>query len=69
MFSMDSYGLRSPRFPIDLRAANSFIYVLTPNDIGVVDASTMAVNADGDGLTVTREGQPMHFERRADSAG
>lgn len=66
MFSMDSYGLRSPRFPIDLRAANSFIYVLTPNDIGVVDASTMAVNADRDGLTVTREGQPMHFKPRAD---
>jgi hypothetical protein len=63
-FSMDSYGLRSPRFPIDLRAANALTYVLTPNDIGMVDTSTMTVAADRDGLTVTRKGQSMRFERR-----
>ena len=62
-FSMDSYGLRSRRFPIDLRTANALTYVLTPNDIGMVDASTMTVAADRDGLTVTREGQSMQFER------
>jgi len=63
-FSMESYGLRSPRFPINLRAANALTYVFTPNDIGTVDASTMTVVADRDGLTVTRGGQSMQFERR-----
>jgi len=63
-FSMDSYRLRSPRFPINLRTANMLTYVLTPNDIGMVDASTMTVVADGDGLAVTRGGQSMHFERQ-----
>ena len=63
-FSMDSYRLQSPRFPIDLGAANMLTYLLTPNDIGVVDASTMTVTASRDGLTVIREGHLMQFGRR-----
>lgn len=63
MFSMKSYGLRSARFAIDLRAANALTYVLAPNDIGLVDAGTMIVTTDHDGLTVVRDEQPMRFER------
>lgn len=66
MFSMPSYGLHSARFPIDRAAGNALTFVLAPNDIGVVDMAALTVTADPEGLTVIREGQPMHFDRRPD---
>ncbi len=64
MFSMSSYGLRSARFPIDARTANALAYILTPNDIGVVNFAKVNVMADGNGLTVIREGQSMRYEKQ-----
>jgi hypothetical protein len=38
--------------------------VLTSNDIGVVDASSMTVGAAPKGIIVTRKGQLMHIQRQ-----
>lgn len=64
--SMSSYGLTSPRFPVDARKANSITYTLTPNDIGVVDLRNAPVTVMGDVLLLGRQGQTMLFERRSD---
>lgn len=64
-FSMQSYNLQSPRFPIDTRTANALNFVLTPNDFGVVNFAGSQVIADSDGITITRSGQPMKFEKQA----
>ena len=61
---MSSYGLRSARFPINARTANALTYILTPNDIGVVNFAKVNVIADGNGLTVIREGQSMRYEKQ-----
>lgn len=63
--SMSSYGLTSPRFPVDAKKANSITYTLTPNDIGVVDLRTAPVTVKGDVLSLARQGQMMLFERQS----
>jgi hypothetical protein len=63
--SMSSYGLTSPRFPVDATKANSMTYTLTPNDIGVVDLRNAPVTVEGDVLSLGRQGQTMLFERRS----
>lgn len=70
--SMASYGLVSPRFPIDVSKANALTFTLTPNDIGTVDLRTATVMVKGDVLTLGRDGRTMTFERgggEADAKG
>jgi len=66
--SMSSYGLTSPRFPVDARKANRVTYTLAPNDIGVVDLRNASVTAKGDVLSLGRQGRTMVFERRSGQA-
>lgn len=65
-FSMESYGLRSPRFSIDRDSANVLTFILAPNDIGVVDFTGMVVDADKDGLVIHRGGTVMRFRKAND---
>jgi hypothetical protein len=66
--SMSSFGLTSPRFPVDARKANRVTYTLAPNGIGVVDLRNASVTAKGDVLSLGRQGQTMVFERRSGQA-
>ncbi|TXC71345.1 hypothetical protein FSB78_10630 [Sphingomonas ginsenosidivorax] len=63
--SMSSYGLTSPRFPIDAKKANLISYTLMPNDIGVVDLRNAPITVKGDMLSLGRQGQTMLFKRRS----
>jgi hypothetical protein len=60
--SMSTYGLISPRFPVDVRKANALTFMLTPNDIGPAGLRT-AVTVKGNVLTLGRDGRTMTFER------
>ena len=62
-FSMESYGLQSPRFPINQGEANALTFVLTANDIGVVDLSETMVHVSGRELIIHRHGGTMRFYR------
>jgi hypothetical protein len=62
-FSMESYRLKSPRFLINRDEGNALAFVLTPNDIGVVDLSGTVVDVSGRDLVVHREGGVMRFDR------
>jgi len=62
-FSMESYGLKSPRFLLNRDEGNALAFVLTPNDIGVVDLSGTVVDVSGWDLMVHREGGAMRFDR------
>ncbi len=62
--SMSSYGLHSARFPIVAQTANAMTYILTPNDIGVVNFAAVNVTMEGESLTVMREGQSMRFAKQ-----
>lgn len=66
--SMSSYGLTSPRFPVDAKKANAITFTLTPNDIGVVDFRYVPATVKGDVLSLDRQGQTMLFERRSGRA-
>ncbi|MGI4945542.1 MAG: hypothetical protein ACRYHQ_34085 [Janthinobacterium lividum] len=61
--SMESYGLKSPRFPINQNEANVLAFVLTPNDIGVIDLSDTVVDISGRELIVHRHGGTMRFSK------
>ena len=41
---MPIYQLKSQRFAIDVSKGNELTFVLTPNDLGVVDFSAMPVD-------------------------
>ena len=61
--SMESYGLQSLRFPINQDEANVLTFVLTPNDIGVIDLSDTMVDVSGRDLIIHRHGGTMLFSR------
>ncbi len=65
-FSLDSYGLRSPRFTIDLNVANTLTFILMPNDFGVVDFTGLPVEVDSNSLVIHRDGGDMRFRRVVD---
>ena len=62
-FSMESYGLQSPRFPINQDQANALTFVLTANNIGVIDLSDTKVDVSGKELIIYRHGGTMRFSR------
>ena len=61
-FSMEAHGLKSPRFPISQDEANALTFVLTLNDIGVIDLSGTVVEVSGRDLIVHRDGGTMRFD-------
>ena len=62
-FSMESYGLKSQHFPVDRDQANALTFVLTPNDIGVIDLSGSMVEVNGRDLVVHRDGGTMRLHK------
>lgn len=56
-------GVRSPRFAIDIAKGNALTFVLTPNDLGVVDFDGTIVERIGDRLVVHRDRGDMTFVR------
>ncbi|MBB5685384.1 hypothetical protein [Sphingobium boeckii] len=55
------HGLASPRFPVD--DAKRFRFILTPNDLGIVDFRNAIGRLDGDTLQLERAGGTMKFVR------
>lgn len=55
------HGVRSPRFPIDLKAGNALAFTLTPNDIGVFDFTGVRVDAANEALVVHRDGARLRY--------
>ena len=55
------HGLKSPRFPVD--GAKKLRFILTPNDLGVVNFRGALGVVDGDRLRLQREGGTMDFGR------
>jgi len=64
-FAVTMYGLASSRFPVDAAKANALTFILTPNDLGVLDFSTVAVELKGDRLLVHRGGGVLSYRRQA----
>jgi hypothetical protein len=62
-FSMSSYRLRSERLALDARTGTVAIFLLTPNDFGVVDLTGVYAQVEGDGLTLYRPEGVMRFRR------
>jgi hypothetical protein len=56
------HGVRSPRFPIDLKAGNSLAFTLTPNDIGVFDFTGVRIDVTEDALVVHRDGGRLRYQ-------
>jgi hypothetical protein len=61
-FAVPMHGVRSPRFPIDLKAGNALAFTITPNDIGVFDFTGVRVEAADGALVVHRDGARLRYE-------
>lgn len=57
------FGVRSPRFAIDLAKGNALSFVLTPNDIGIVDFDGTLVERVGDRLIMHQARGDLAFVR------
>ena len=56
------HGVRSPRFPIDLKAGNALAFTFTPNDLGVFDFQGIRVERADKALIVHRGGARLRYE-------
>jgi len=65
-FAVPMHALASPRFPVDPMAGTALTFVLTPNDLGVVDFADIKVDFEPGRLTVHRFGDALRYERVAD---
>jgi hypothetical protein len=61
-FAVPMYGLESRIFPIDAAKANQFTFILTPNDLGVVDFANVEVTIEKGDLVLHREGGDLRYE-------
>jgi hypothetical protein len=59
--SVPMYGLRSPRFPLDLTSGNNFVFYLTPNDLGTLDFEGIEIDITRGGLVVHRNGAAITY--------
>jgi len=57
------HGVVSPRFAIDVSAGNSLTFVLTPNDLGVVDFNGTLVDRANESLVMHQRLGDLTFER------
>jgi len=55
------HGLVSPRFPVDAASANALLFILTPNDLGLVDFQNMLVERTRDRLIMRRGGAALTY--------
>lgn len=66
-FSKLSYRINSGRLPLAAKPGTVANFILTPNDLGMVDFTGAVAELDGDTLTLHRpDGGTMTFERRGD---
>jgi hypothetical protein len=63
-FSMPMYGIESPVFAIDAKAANDLVFVLTPNDFGVVDFRDQKLVVTPDALLMQRGNGTLRYVRQ-----
>lgn len=56
------HAVRSPRFPIDLRAGNALSFTFTPNDMGRFDFDGVRIEVADKALVVHREGARLRYE-------
>ena len=59
--SIPMYGLASPRFPIAAAAANDLTFVLTPNDLGIVDFEGLPLTIGSGQLLMRRYGTTLTY--------
>jgi len=57
------HGLKSPRFALDGQDRGPWRFVLTPNDLGIVDFQGECLRREGNGYVLDREGGTMHFAK------
>jgi hypothetical protein len=60
--SVPMYDLPPSRFPIDIAAANTLSFTLTPNDMGVFDFTGVRIEAEEKRLIVHRGGARLRYE-------
>ncbi|MBS0479360.1 MAG: hypothetical protein JSR79_08685 [Proteobacteria bacterium] len=58
------HGVASPRFAIDIGKGNALNFVLTPNDLGIVDFDGTAVERIGGRLVMHQRRGDLSFVRR-----
>ncbi|MEO7814536.1 MAG: hypothetical protein ABIR87_03730 [Sphingomicrobium sp.] len=63
-FSLTAYNLKSQRFAIDRAKGNALSFILTPNDLGVIDFSGVEIHIEPRVLVVHRWGSTMRYEAR-----
>ena len=61
-FALPIYRLASQRFPLDLARGNAFHFVLTPNDLGVVDFAGVPIAIEPGRLIMDRGNGPLIYE-------
>lgn len=61
--SVPMHGLASPRFPVNPASANDLTFVLTPNDLGIVDFSDLRLDLEAGRLLMRRGGGTLHYVR------
>lgn len=65
-FAVPMHGLVSQRFPVDTEKVNALTFILTPNDLGVVDFKDRTLSYE-DGRIVMRGGEgSLTYERVED---
>ncbi|MGL4541184.1 MAG: hypothetical protein ACRCUI_01580 [Polymorphobacter sp.] len=62
-FAVPMYGITSPVFPIDAARANDLQFVLTPNDLGVVDFRDQKLTVTPDTLLMQRGDSTLRYVR------
>jgi hypothetical protein len=65
-FAMPMYAIESPEFPIDVARANDLVFVLTPNDFGVVDFRDQKLVVTPEALLMTRGKATLRYVRVAE---
>jgi len=63
-FAVPMHALRSQNFPIDAVRANRLTFVLTPNDLGIVDFESLPLTVSKDRLVMHRGGGELAYVRQ-----
>jgi len=62
------HGLISARVPLATEAGNSQVFILEPNDLGVIEFGDIAVEQSEDGLVLHRGGAQLRYQRQPDKS-
>jgi hypothetical protein len=55
------HGLRSKPFPLNISRANSLTFLLTPNQLGIVDFQDVPISVTEDQLIMRRDGSALNY--------